>query len=217
MTQRIAVYNRATTPLGLDLEAFVAALNEYVASWLAPAWNVSAELHVTDRPMPGEWGIVFLDRADVAGALAYHDDEGGPVAKVFVETIQQYGSSLTVATSHELAEMLVDPLASFWAAAQGVQRLVALEVCDPVQSDSLGLEVAGFLMSDFVYPAWFDPAASGVPFDHQNAVSAPFQVHAKGYVIQLANGAESEQFANRVLPNPFDSHAARRHLAMEGA
>lgn len=217
MTQRIAVYNRASAPLGLDLSAFVGALNEYVSAHLGPVWDVSAELHATDRPVPGEWSMVFLDRADVAGALAYHDEEGAPVAKVFVETIQQYKASLTVAASHELAEMLVDPLASFWAATANVQRMVALEVCDPVQGDSLGFDVGGFLMSDFVYPAWFDRGSSGVQFDHQKALSAPFQVHSGGYVIQMSNGSETEQFGDRVIPHPFDSHAARRHLAMEGA
>ena len=88
MTQRIAVYNRASAPLGLDLSAFVGALNEYVSAHLGPVWGVSAELHATDRPVPGEWSMVFLDRADVAGALAYHDEEGAPVAKVFVENEQ---------------------------------------------------------------------------------------------------------------------------------
>lgn len=217
MTQRIAVYNRATTPLGLDLAAFVAAMNEYVLTAVGPAWNVSAELHVADGPVAGEWGMVFLDNADVQGALAYHDEEtGAPLAKVFVETIQRYSASLTVAASHELAEMLVDPLCSFYSTTMDPQTLYAVEVCDPVEDDALGFDVGGFKMSDFVYPDWFDRTAAGragARFDHVRAfgLSAPFQVLKGGYVITLKNGAVSEVFGSAEKAAAFAAEDRRGH------
>ena len=217
MTQRIAVYNRASAPLGIDLVAFVAALNAYVAAAVQPAWNVSAELHVTDGPVAGEWGLVFLDNADVPGALAYHDEEtGAPLAKVFVETIRQANSSLTVAASHELVEMLVDPLCVCYATTDTPGTLYALEPADPVEDDALGFQVDGFLMSDFVYPAWFDRTAAGHPnvrYDHVGAVTLtrPFQVLPGGYVIQLVGGAVSEVFGSSAKATAFAAEDRRGH------
>lgn len=130
MSQRIAVYNRAQTPLGFDLAAFAAALQTYVDQHVGPAWNVSASLRVASGPVAGEWGLVFLDDADQPGALAYHDEEtGSPLAKVFVRTIQKSGVSLTVSASHELVEMLADPLCVCYAASADQQTLYALEPC----------------------------------------------------------------------------------------
>ena len=217
MTQQIAVYNRATVPLGIDLAAFVAAMNQYVATAVGPAWNVAAELHLAAGPVAGQWGMVFLDNADAPGALAYHDEEtGAPLAKVFVETIQQFKSSLTVAASHELAEMLVDPLCSFYSTTQDPQTLYAVEVCDPVEADALGFDVGGFLMSDFVYPDWFDRTAAGRPaarYDHTRAfgLSAPFQVLAGGYVITLKNGAVAEVFGSVEKAAAFAAEDRRGH------
>lgn len=214
MTQRIAVYNRATAPLGIDLGAFVAALNAYVASAVAPAWNVSAELHLAPGPVKGEWGMVFLDASDIQGALAYHDEEQDtPLAKVFVGTIRQNGSSLTVAASHELVEMLVDPLCNCYAVTHDPQRLMAYEAADPVEDDSLGFEVDGFTMSDFVYPAWFDATrpAGSTKFDHQGVLSEPFQVHSGGYVITLTNGAVNETFGSKAKAQEFALEDRRGH------
>ncbi len=217
MTQKIAVYNRASTPLGIDLPAFVSAMNQYVAGALGPAWNVSAELHVAPGPVAGEWGMVFLDNADAPGALAYHDEEtGAPLAKVFVQTIQHYNASLTVAASHELAEMLVDPICCEYSTTMDPQTLYALEVADPVEDDALGFDVAGFKMSDFVYPSWFDRTTAGragVRYDHVGAygLHAPFQVLSGGYVITLKNGAIKEVFGSAEKAAAFAAEDRRGH------
>lgn len=217
MTQKIAVYNRSTTPLGFDLAAFVAAMNEYVTTAVAPAWNVSAELHVAEGPVSGEWGFVFLDDADAPGALAYHDEEtGAPISKVFVRTILDSQSSVTVAASHELVEMLVDPLCCAYTTTEDPLTLYALEAADPVEDDALGFDVAGFKMSDFVYPSWFDRTASGRPgvrFDHVGAfgLSRPFQVVAGGYVITLKDGAVNQVFGSSAKATEFAREDRRGH------
>ena len=214
MSQRIAVYSRASAPLGIDLAAFVAALNGYVANAIEPAWNVSAELHLTDWPVKGSWGMVFLDNADAPGALAYHDEEQNlPLAKVFVDTVRQAGASLTVAASHELVEMLVDPFCDCYAVTHDPQTLMAYEAADPVEDDSLGFPVAGFTMSDFVYPAWFDAtrAPGSTRFDHRGVLDHPFQVHPGGYVITLTNGAVNETFGSKAKAQEFALEDRRGH------
>lgn len=215
MTQRIAVYNRSTAPLGFDLAAFVAALNEYVATAVQPSWNVSASLHVASGPMPGEWGMVFLDDADAPGALAYHDEETGqPLAKVFVRTVRQANVSLTVSASHELVEMLADPLCVCYATSNDPQTLFALEPADPVEADSLGFEIGGFLMSNFVYPAWFDQTQAGRPgvkFDHRGVISRPFELHSGGYAITLKGGAYGQFFGSTAKADAFAREDRRGH------
>jgi len=36
-------------------------------------------------------------------------------------------------------------------------KIYALEVCDAVESDKLGYEIDGVMVSDFITPAWFEP------------------------------------------------------------
>lgn len=211
---QIAVYNRAQTPLGFDLHAFAAALQKYVDDCVQPAWNVGAQLSVSGGPVKGQWGLVFYEDSDSPGALAYHDEEQDtPLAKVFVDTIRQNGSSLTVAASHELVEMLVDPVCNCYAVTHDPQRLMAYEAADPVEDDSLGFEVDGFTMSDFVYPAWFDATrpAGSTKFDHQGVLSEPFQVHSGGYVITLTNGAVNETFGSKAKAQEFALEDRRGH------
>src|SRR6185436_12259882 len=108
---QIAVFNQAKTPLGLNLDALVAALQKFVTDYVVPVWGTPARLVKTKDFKKKAWALVFLDDADAEGALAYHEltPEGLPLSKVFVRTVQQSGALLTVAASHELVEMLVDP------------------------------------------------------------------------------------------------------------
>jgi len=74
-------------------------------------WGTPAKLIESTGFVKKAWAMVFLDDADEAGALAYHDltPEGLPLAKVFVRTTLEAGESVSVSASHELVEMLVDP------------------------------------------------------------------------------------------------------------
>ncbi|TMH39895.1 MAG: hypothetical protein E6H54_20160, partial [Betaproteobacteria bacterium] len=102
----IAVFSQATTPLGLDLDKLVAALQKFVTDYVVPVWGTPARLARTTGFKKGAWALVFLDTADQANAHAYHEltPDGFPLSKVFVKTIAEAGASLTVAASHELVE-----------------------------------------------------------------------------------------------------------------
>jgi hypothetical protein len=214
MTQ-VAVYNRASVPLGLDLSRLVEAMQLFLDHHFAPAWGLSADLSVTSGPVPGSFSMVFLDDADAPGALAYHDEESGaPLAKVFVKTIAAAGESLSVSASHELVEMLADPCANLYAIGPSGQPLYAYEVADAVEDDSLSIEVAGFAMSDFVLPAWFDATAlarPGARFDHRGVLSRPFELHPKGYAIELSEGQFREVFGSEEKASRFAMEDRRGH------
>ncbi len=205
----IAVYNRASVPLGLDLSALTAALQVYIDSYLVPAWNCPATLTLTDGPVSGSWGIVFLDDADSPGALAYHTtDDGFPLSKIFVRTVQQAGESLSVSVSHELAEMLVDPDCTLVAIRSNGDQ-VAYEVCDPCEETTF--LVNGSQFSDFVLPAYFDDKNATGPFDFSQVLTSPFSLHAGGYQSICKSGIWSQVFGSLDKAARFAQEDRRGH------
>src|SRR5262245_47064389 len=142
----ITVFNKAKTELGIDLEAFVGAMQRFVTDYVVPVWGTPARIVRSNDFKKGAWGFVFLDNADAENALAYHDltPDGLPLSKVFVKTIKDDGASLTVAASHELVEMLVDPGINLLSTGPDPKAAYAYEAADPVEADSLAFKVNGF-------------------------------------------------------------------------
>jgi hypothetical protein len=104
------------------------------------------------------------------GDLGYHAQRGGqPYAAV-----SDLGGSIVF--SHEIMEMLVDPLANriltFW------KLPVFLEICDPVENNSYSAS-NGVRISDAVTPQWYIPGSRG-PYDLERLVTRPRQV--QGYL-----------------------------------
>jgi hypothetical protein len=207
----ISVYSAAKTPLGLDLGNLVTALQAYVAVHVAPVWDCGAILKLTDGPVPGTWGFVFLDDADAPGAAAYHTVEGLPLSKVFVRTILDAKQSLTVAASHELVEMLVDPAANLLA--YGAGKVVAYEAADPVEDDADGFELGGFQMSDFVFPSWFEDfrAPGSTQFDYTGKLKAPFTLAPNGYMSVYTSQGWSQVFGSVHKGTAFSREDRRGH------
>ena len=189
---KVAVINASTVVADADVQAAVPALQTQVSRDFASAWGIDAELSFVPSgatPPAGIWWLTILDNSDQAGALGYHDvtPDGLPLGKVFAGTDLQSGSSWTVTASHELLEMLADPeinLTVFAQADNTSGRLYAYEVCDACEADSLGYSINGTLVSDFVFPAWFETsrAASSAQFDFGKKITAPLQLLAGGYI-----------------------------------
>jgi hypothetical protein len=133
--------------------------------------------------------LVLLDDSDQANALGYHDltSEGLPLGKVFAASDLKAGTSWTVTASHELLEMLGDPNINLSVFAQNSNTagiLYAYEVCDACEDDSLGYQIDNVLLSDFVYPSWFESfrTEGSTQFDRMNKISTPFQLLVNGYI-----------------------------------
>jgi hypothetical protein len=194
----IACFNKAKTPLGLDVVKLVAALQRFVDDYFVPVWGTPAKLVRTTGFRKNAWALVLLDNADVAGALGYHDltPDGFPLSKVFVETTLNDGGSVSVTASHELAEMLVDPAINLCAIGPGLNTFYAYEVADPVEE--LSFKVDGIAMTDFVYPSWFEGfrKAGSARFDHLRKVKRPFQIHPGGYMSVFQDGEWTQLFGS---------------------
>jgi hypothetical protein len=200
----IAFVNLATEPLGTDLGKLVSALDKQMERDFVPIWGYPAKLYATQKPKPDEWQVVFLDDADAANALGYHDitKNGQPVSKVFVKTTIAAGQKVSVTASHELLEMMIDPGAQLWAQnANG--RFYAYEMCDAVEEEEY--EIDGIAVSDFVHPAFFEPwhEPRSTQFDHLGKVAQPFQTLQRGYQIVSDGKSVQEIFGSRAKEQNF--------------
>ncbi len=200
----------------VDAQAIVSALQTQIGRDFFPAWGVNATLSIAPpkqkTPTPGMWSIGFFDNADQAGALGYHDltADGLPLGKVFVKTTLDDGALVSVTASHECLEMLGDPdinlTAEFDDRSGNPAKFYAYELCDAPESDSFGYPIGSVMVSDFVYPAYFEQFRKpGAQFDFKKHISEPFQILPGGYmgVLDLANlGAGWQQVTADKAPNP---------------
>lgn len=209
----IACFNKATTPLGVNLDALIASMQAFVDDDVAPVWGTPAKLVKTSDFLPGKWAMVFLDDADQPGALAYHDltPDGLPLAKVFVKTTIANHDLVSVSASHELVEMLVDPAINLLTTGPDPMTVYAYESADPVEQ--LSYPVKGIAMTDFVYPAYFEGfhKANSVQFDRLKKVAKPFQILSGGYQIIFKNGKWSQIFASEAKKKRFTKEDRRGH------
>jgi len=179
----IACFNKATVALGVDLDALIAAMQDYIVKSIVPVWGTPANLVKTTDFQPGAWAIVFLDNADQPGALA----------------------------SHELVEMLVDPATNMMTTGPDPTLIYAYESADPVEA--LSFKVDGIPMSDFVYPAYFETfrQPGSVQFDYMSKVTQPFQILADGYQIIFQNGKWTQVFGSAEKAKAFAKEDRRGH------
>jgi hypothetical protein len=190
---RVAVINECETSSDAEVKGVTEAVQTQIHRDLAPAWGVDAELTFVPRgaqPPADCWWMIVRDETDSLGALGYRDltPDGLPRAKVFVKSARDSGCSWTVSLSHVMLEMLVNPtgnLLVYRKLTHGRARSYAREVCNACTADEYGYEINGVLVSDFVYPAWFESfrGPSTTKFDHAGRISAPFQVLEHGYTM----------------------------------
>jgi len=183
---QIAVINESTAISDADVQTMLPAFDQQWNKDLEPIWGVDAATFTfvpkNQTPADGTWWVVFLDDSDQANALAYHDltDQGLPISKVFVKTIQADNASVSVGATHEICEMAVDPwLNSAYQDPQGV--FWAGEVCDPVEDDQYGYQIGGILVTDFVTPNWFAHQHAQGNIDLKGHANAAFEILTGGY------------------------------------
>ncbi len=199
----IAVFNEATGITDAQVQAMLPAFTIQWNRDLAPAWGIDeVRFEFTPKGQPptsGAWWLVWLDDSDQADALAYHDvtDEGLPLSKVFVKTIVADNASLSVAATHELCEMAVDPTINL-AAQDQRGTFWAYECADPVEDERYGYKIGDVLVSDFVLPAWFGYKSSKGPFDFRNHCTDAFQILAQGYAQEFGQSGWSQVNGSRV-------------------
>lgn len=190
----------------------------------SPMWGIPTPVcyfAIDERHVdPAAQLVVFLDKSDAEGALAYHDFTplGNPYSKVFCAE----GDPL-VSASHECCEMALDPLCDTYDFNPKTGLYHAREACDAVEAATYELD--GKQVSDFVLPGFFRLPArrsterSGADLlTFVGSVAEPFETARGGYQIvkdpKTGNvsqvfGAEREEWRAAGKTHPAARTAAR--------
>ena len=201
----ITVVNQSKALTDHEVEAMVHAVGVQLARDVAPIWGLTPALEFSaDGSVAALSSPCFIiDQPDVEGALGYHDEDEAGVSyiKVFTApTLENGGTaftgpeSISVTLSHEICELIGDGPANKWADGPDGSDF-AFELCDAVEGDAY--EIGGVSVSNFLYPAFFDPkAAPGSKLDFLGKLHKPFDMTAGGYQIKRTEpGKESEVYA----------------------
>lgn len=207
----IGIVNQSSVKL--DLDSIVRALQLQVTAHFYPYWGLNAKLAVFPKPEKNWWNIYIADDADQAGALGYHDetDDGKPQGFVFAKTSIADGEEISSVLSHELLEMIADPMASMGVQV-GDNEWWAYESCDAVQGNSY--KIAGVTVSDFVLPSWFNPAAAqashGGSYDYLGLTKKPLQILKDGYMPVFKDGKWTQIFGSVEAGKKFNAKKKTR-------
>jgi hypothetical protein len=171
-----------------------------------PIWGECPALEFTPggkAPSPGASPAWLQDTLDVPNALGYHDEDARGVTYMKIGNLPGYDWRSTA--SHECLEIKGDSPANIWA-QMDEKTFVAYELADPVEGDTY--EIDGVPMSNFVYPAWFDPqAAPGSKFDYLGKLTKPLTMTAGGYmIVWTVSGRPTQVFGAFVREVSLDLH-----------
>ena len=159
--RQIALINHSTLADAAEVRRCLAALQTQVTRDFASTWGISARLRAADQPAADEEPLFLFDDLDQADALGpQHRGIGTrPCGFVFLHPCRAAGEPWQAAASHELLELLADPLVNLSAEGvfQGKPAWFALEVCDPVAGDEY--EIDDVPVANFVLPSWFWPGS----------------------------------------------------------
>jgi hypothetical protein len=163
-----------------------AAIQKQISRDFSPIWNVEATVDAFDKledvPL-GYWHVLLQDELP-SGAAGLHkrDDNKQPFALVALT------NNWPVFMSHEVLEMLVDPVGTLTRAGNSLKTgqgrvEYLIEVCDPCQASKFAYSVNSVLVSDFYTPHYFDPVkSSGVRYSFSGQVGGPREVLDGGYL-----------------------------------
>jgi hypothetical protein len=168
------------------LELVCQAVTDVLQTSFCPAYGLAPWSVTQDTTLDGPICTVY-DTPDVPNAAGYHsvDAKGVPYAKDFAIGDLD---ALSLTISHECFEIVTDQSASLYDYSSG--QGVAYESCDPVQ-DTWDRHPNGIVVSNFVLPSWYNPAAKG-PYDRLGCLLLPLTMTDDGYcIIQRPLGPET--------------------------
>ena len=214
ITTVINLINRSTLITDADLFTITGAIN-LVLPTFCTSWNISlpkCQFIAKGKTIPpGLTNVYVMDTPDVSGAFGYHLELNDlAVARVFVKVILDNGGgimtgkrspvSVSQVISHEIFELLADPLCNSWWNTPDYSKFYAWEVCDPVQGNRITVfsNKTSVTISDWILPAWSDPQNTKGPFNYTKTLKGPFQVAPNGYVISCTSGDVSYVFGNTI-------------------
>lgn len=220
----IAVINTSSSITDANGQLMVNALNtilpQFCSDWSLPDYKAIFFGRGTTSSIAMK--IFLMDTDDIQEEVVYYNfAKDVSYGKVFCKTILSDGGvmfhsesgapTVAQALSHEVFELLVDPLCNSWWDSGDGQTLFAREVCDPVESNVVTVTIIvtpaknifnaktrlttitpavtqTFGLSDWILPAWSDHQNTKGPYNHLKTVKAPFTLDTGGYAIRITGG-----------------------------
>jgi hypothetical protein len=121
----------------------------------------------------------------------------------------------TIAASHEVLEMLVDPYGNRLHSSVAIEikgkKIVdgtgqygyLVEACDPCEADKYGYTINGVVVSDFITPNFYDPVTTaGTRYSFTGALKAPRQILPGGYISWVNHEADEWQQLQYLASTP---------------
>ena len=191
---QIAVIDQTNEVPPGELARAAAAVQKQVARDFGPVWNVAATVDtfptLADKPLDS-WPVVIRKKLGVGGPGVHVTRDGDkPFALV---RFTPNSADWAVTLSHEILEMLVDPLGTLTTSGPsplGDGRTVDYlrEVCDPCQGPARAEDpffefqylMDDVFVSDFVFPTYYTGIGPG-QYSFTGRVTRPRELLAGGY------------------------------------
>ncbi len=175
--QTIAIVNRTKGVSDATLQNVMAAVAQQVHNEFKAKWGYDATFKFVGKSKTesaSDWNVFITERKG-----DYHTvTRGVPVGYCHVSGVSVDYWTNTI--SHEVLELRADAFVNTtYTRPDGTKGYV--EVCDACETNDQGYRINGILMSDFVYPSWFQ-ASGRAPYDYRGLITAPFQVLPGGYL-----------------------------------
>jgi hypothetical protein len=192
---RVAVVN-ASNETDADVQKWADACKKQADMNISQYWGYTVDVDFIPKGqvIPDvDFYCGILNNSDEAGVLGWHDYVNNkPVIKIFTAECRKYNIQPSTTISHEFAEMIGDEDCNTTVRGfdeQGRACLYFRENADPVEDDSVGYDIDGVRVSDFITPQWFVKDGSQ-PLDYMNKCSKPYQILQGGYMLlSYDNGA----------------------------
>jgi hypothetical protein len=183
-TRHVVLLNESTKKISTaELTRAAQALQVQVDRDFGPVWGLRAQITALRKGgsiPPKSWPIRIVNKP--VGGLGIHLDKGGkPYAQV------KDTADWSVTASHELLEMLADPLGHRFISARdidpnsnGHRVMYLLEVGDPCEM--FAYTIGDIAVSDFILPDYYDPSSRAGEVDFMGRLAGPLDVPLGGYI-----------------------------------
>jgi hypothetical protein len=211
LTRRVALIDMTGHIASVELAKVAAAIDMQVRRDVAQFWPISAVVFALPGPLavpPGVWPVYVVSQIDDGGAGFHQTDHFQPYAEVLD------GSCWSLAASHEVLEMLIDPSGNDLVAGtavkmNGVNQVdddgvfeYLLEICDPCEHPDCAYLIDGVVVSDFVTPQFYESEPiPGARYNFQGTITAPRRVLQGGYLSWWNAAARQFQRLDFMDPN----------------
>lgn len=204
----------ALVPRGVDVSpALLALVSSAIQIQLirdvGPAWGIQATCtaYPSLQDVPPHYAMVFLV-SEAKGRAGLHFRPEHPDEPPFALVTFSPGGMWSVAASHEIIELLIDPTGNRLVggsdprnSSQSVSFLA--EACDPCQDVMFAYQVDHehpALVSDFCLPSFYGLGTQAAPYSFRRSILAPLSVANGGYLSW--RDADGNWFQLRSLGGP---------------